>query len=80
MSLAAYPRSPHDDICPPLFASVEGLIRQFNTNVFGVMAVTYAVLPHMRSRLSGTIVMTGSRSAFANEFPVRISLTAVAIV
>jgi len=48
---------------------VEGIIRQFKTNVFGVMAVTYAVLPHMRRRLSGTVVITGSRSAFANEFP-----------
>lgn len=28
----------------------------------------------MRRRLSGTVVITGGRSAFANEFPVRISV------
>jgi len=47
---------------------VEGLMKQFQVNVFGTMNVTYAVLPHMRERRSGTIVMVGSRSAIRNEF------------
>ncbi|EPT00835.1 NAD-binding protein [Fomitopsis schrenkii] len=38
--------------------------KQFQTNVMGVINVTNAVLPHMRARRSGTIVMIGSRSAW----------------
>jgi NAD(P)-dependent dehydrogenase (short-subunit alcohol dehydrogenase family) len=34
--------------------------RQFDTNVFGLMAVTRAVLPHMRERKSGTIITVSS--------------------
>ncbi|GAA4713744.1 SDR family oxidoreductase [Brevibacillus fulvus] len=36
--------------------------RQFATNVFGVIAVTQAVLPHMRARRQGRIINVGSIS------------------
>ncbi|WP_072395518.1 SDR family oxidoreductase [Hyphomicrobium sp. CS1GBMeth3] len=38
----------------------EQIRRQFETNVFGVMNVTRAVLPHMRERKQGRIVNVGS--------------------
>jgi len=34
--------------------------RQFETNVFGVLSVTQAVLPHMRQRRMGRILMMSS--------------------
>lgn len=37
-------------------ASPEQIKRQFDTNVFGVMNVIRAILPHFRSRRSGTII------------------------
>lgn len=37
-------------------SSLQDLRRQFDVNVFGVVAVTKAVLPHMRKRRSGRIV------------------------
>src|SRR5271163_3804128 len=48
-------------------ASVEDLTmqdwrKQFETNVFGVIRVTQAVLPHMRARRKGRIVMISSVS------------------
>ncbi|PCH42890.1 NAD(P)-binding protein [Wolfiporia cocos MD-104 SS10] len=36
----------------------------FQTNVFGMLNVTNAVLPHMRERRSGTVVFFGSRSVW----------------
>ncbi|SJL09004.1 related to ketoreductases [Armillaria ostoyae] len=37
---------------------------QFETNVFAVVDVTNAVLPHMRAQKEGTIVVIGSRSVW----------------
>ncbi|RDX55334.1 NAD-P-binding protein [Polyporus arcularius HHB13444] len=42
-------------------------LTQFQTNLFGVLNVTNAVLPHMRERRSGTVVILGSRSAWRAE-------------
>lgn len=45
----------------PFEAQTEAQIRrQFDTNLFGVMNVTRAVLPHMRARKAGRIVNVGS--------------------
>ncbi|KAG7095289.1 hypothetical protein E1B28_006058 [Marasmius oreades] len=38
--------------------------RQFDTNVFGVMDVTNAVLPYMREKKDGTVIVVGSRSVW----------------
>ncbi|KAG1856329.1 hypothetical protein DFJ58DRAFT_784537 [Suillus subalutaceus] len=46
---------------------VDMMTRQFRTNVFGVLDVTNAVLPYMRERKSGTLVIIGSRSAWRPE-------------
>ncbi|THU98075.1 NAD(P)-binding protein [Dendrothele bispora CBS 962.96] len=43
---------------------------QFQTNFFGLIDVTNAVLPQMRQRRSGTVVMMGSRSSWTAELPV----------
>ncbi|KAK7459578.1 hypothetical protein VKT23_009560 [Stygiomarasmius scandens] len=40
--------------------TAEETLQQFNTNVFGALNVTRAILPHMRARKSGTIVWMGS--------------------
>lgn len=41
-------------------ATQEVIERQFQTNVFGVFAVTRAALPHMRERASGVIINVAS--------------------
>ncbi|KAG1723193.1 uncharacterized protein EDB91DRAFT_182379 [Suillus paluster] len=46
---------------------VDLMIRQYRTNVFGVLDVTNAALPYMRERSSGTVVIIGSRSAWRPE-------------
>ena len=43
----------------------------FETNVFGTVKVTNALLPHMRSRKSGLIVFLGSRAVWQAGTPVR---------
>lgn len=48
---------------------LEGMAAPFEVNFFGVVKVTNAFLPHMRSRGDGTIVIIGSRSVYFNEFP-----------
>ncbi|KAG6831013.1 hypothetical protein H0H92_013200 [Tricholoma furcatifolium] len=45
------------------------LRKQFATNVFGVMDVTTAFLPHLRASKQSTIVVVGSRSAWKTEIP-----------
>lgn len=50
----------------------EGFKEQFQTNFFGLINVTNAVLPHMRARRSGTLVMLGSRTSWTPEYSVSL--------
>ncbi|KAF9466009.1 hypothetical protein BDZ94DRAFT_1306724 [Collybia nuda] len=45
------------------------LRKQYETNVFGLMDMTTAVLPHLRARKEATMVVVGSRSAYRTEIP-----------
>ena len=47
--------------------SHDRLVAQFNTNLFGTMAVTRAVLPHFREKKAGVIAFIGSDSGWAGE-------------
>lgn len=47
-------------------SSMEQIRRQFDVNVFGLIAVTKAVLPHLRERGRGMIFDVASSSALAN--------------
>jgi len=41
--------------------------KQFSTNLYGAMAVTRAVLPHMRAKQHGTLVFMGSQSGWRGD-------------
>ncbi|KIJ63523.1 hypothetical protein HYDPIDRAFT_29324 [Hydnomerulius pinastri MD-312] len=43
--------------------------RQFETNVFGLIDVTVAVVPYMRERREGVVVNMGSRTSWMAETP-----------
>jgi len=45
----------------------EGIMNVMNTNFFGAVNVTNAILPHMRDRREGCVVFIGSRSVFRNQ-------------
>ena len=60
-----------------LNSRLEGMAAPFEVNFFGVVKVTNAFLPHMRSRGDGTIVIIGSRSVYFNEFPVSLRRSVV---
>ncbi|KAI0259347.1 NAD-P-binding protein [Gloeopeniophorella convolvens] len=45
----------------------EGMLNVMQTNFIGVVNITNAVLPYMRTQRSGTIVLIGSRSAFRSQ-------------
>ncbi|KAI0260725.1 hypothetical protein BC834DRAFT_925723 [Gloeopeniophorella convolvens] len=57
---------------------LHGMMAPFEVNFVGVVKVTNAFLPPMRSRRGGTIVIIGSRSVYFNEFPVRLHTLASA--
>ncbi|KAH0828727.1 hypothetical protein J3R83DRAFT_3138 [Lanmaoa asiatica] len=46
---------------------IQTMIAQYEVGVFGPLNVTNAVLPYMRRRKSGTVVIVGSRSAWKPE-------------
>ena len=51
---------------------VDWMMHVMKTNYGGVVNVTNSVLPYMRERKAGTVVIIGSRWAYRNEFMVSI--------
>ena len=47
--------------------SYDRLVAQFNTNLFGTMAMTRAVLPHFREKKAGVIAFLGSDAGWIGE-------------
>ncbi|KAF8626031.1 hypothetical protein AX15_005121 [Amanita polypyramis BW_CC] len=45
------------------------MLKQYRTNVFGLINVTTATLPYMRAARSGTVVMMGSRTSWQSNIP-----------
>jgi len=50
-------------------ASAEEVRKQYDTNVFGLLNVTRAVLPQLRKQASGHIINTSSLFAYLNNVP-----------
>ena len=50
--------------------SIEEIRRLYDVNVFGIMELTQAVLPHMRARRSGRIVITASAAGRMGEMSI----------
>jgi NADP-dependent 3-hydroxy acid dehydrogenase YdfG len=47
--------------------SYDSYVSQFETNFFGVIKASQAVLPHFREKKSGTIIFLGSSGGIAGE-------------
>ncbi len=45
----------------------EQFVAEFDTNVFGSIKVTRAILPHFRQRRAGTVVFIGSLSGWIGD-------------
>ncbi|KZV71058.1 NAD(P)-binding protein [Peniophora sp. CONT] len=58
-----------DEIGPGEEIGVDTFRNVLNANLYGVVNCTNAILPHMRARKEGTIIIIGSRSAYRAEVP-----------
>ena len=48
--------------------SHERLVSSFHTNFFGAVNLTRSLLPHLRSKQSGSLVYLGSMGAYTGEY------------